>query len=454
MGNTSKSSRGERLRALMAVILAGGMMTGSAFADENAQLTVKSIPNVNIRMYGFVETDVINDSAQGLTEELDNAAVAKASTYAGQHHRTIISARNSRLGFDVGMPKTDGGLATNGVFELDFMGNQAVNAAPGTTPGTQTERDFFNNPTVRVRHAYLNMSYQDWNAKFGQYWSLLGWQPYYFPSEPIVQPAIGQFYRRFPQVRVTNTHVFNDAVSLETAFDAAKPADFDSGLTDYHAGLRVASTKIKSAAGLSSGSSMVGLSAGVSAAYIPVHTSSSTATGSAVVFDVHIPIIPSSDGKSMANNLSLTGEFGSGQGIGGLELAGATGGVGAVSSAVLPVGSTSGPLDSGIAGVDTNRNIQLIHFQTWRTNLTYVLPNPKWALGAGYAETRTTNLQVFGAGTGLIPRYQYYYGNAFYMPLSWLKWAVEWAQIKNTYNDANNRFAYDNRIQFTTYISF
>ena len=41
-----------------------------------------------------------------------------------------------------------------------------------------------------------------------------------------------------------------------------------------------------------------------------------------------------------------------------------------------------------------------------------------------------------------------------YLPLTWLRFALEWAQIKNTYNDSNNRYAYDNRIQFTTYLTF
>jgi hypothetical protein len=162
-------------------------------ADETATLSIKSIPNVNVRLYGFIENDLINDSTQGFTEEMDNNLVAKASTDAGLHHRTIMSVRNSRLGFDVTFPKTENGLATEGIFELDFLGNQAVNTTPGNTPGTQTERDFFNNPTVRVRHAYANITYNDaWNAKIGQYWSLLGWQPYYFPSEAIIQPSVGQ----------------------------------------------------------------------------------------------------------------------------------------------------------------------------------------------------------------------------------------------------------------------
>src|ERR1017187_9058107 len=92
-------------------LLALAMVAGPSFANETATLSIKSIPNVDVRMYGFVENDLINDSVQGLTEEPDNATIPKSNTatYAGNHHQTIMSVRNSRLGFDVTMPKTEYG---------------------------------------------------------------------------------------------------------------------------------------------------------------------------------------------------------------------------------------------------------------------------------------------------------------------------------------------------------
>jgi hypothetical protein len=433
------------------------ILGSQAHANENATLSIKSIPNVDVRIYGFVENDLINDSVQGLTEEPDNATIAKANTYAGQHHRTIMSVRNSRLGFDVTLPKTEYGLATEGIFELDFLGNQGLPTGPGaltSTTNAQAERDFFNNPTVRVRHAYMNLTYNDqWNAKIGQTWSLLGWQPYYFPSEAIVQPAVGQLYRRFTQIRATNTQAFmNGDWTFESAIDAAKPAEMNSGVTEEHAGLRLASTKYKAVAGLGSSTSMVGLSAAVSAALIPVRTATlGNDNGTIVAFDALIPIIPSVDGKNPSNTLSLVGEYSNGRGDGGLELAGATSGVGAITTVT---GGASGAIDSGIAGISSHGNLDLIHFQTYRTNLTYMWPGAHWANSLGYAATEALNLSEYAASTALIPKYQYYYGNVMYLPLSWLRFALEWAQIKNTYNDPVNRYAYDNRIQFTTYITF
>jgi hypothetical protein len=447
--------RGRRASQLLASFLVVGLAFGPVIADETATLSIKSIPNVNVRMYGFIENDVINDSTQGFTEEMDNNLVPKASTYAGQHHRTIMSIRNSRLGFDVTMPKSDFGLASEGIFEMDFLGNQGPNTAPGSASGNQTERDYFNNPTVRIRHAYLNLTYNDkWNAKIGQTWSLLGWQPYYFPSEAIIQPAVGQLYRRFAQFRLTNTAPIGDAWTLESAIDAAKPAEMNSGNTEEHAGLRFASTKYKAAAGVGSGTPLVGLSAAVSGALIPVRTASAgTDNGSAVAFDALVPIIPSKDGKDPSNNLSLIAEYMNGRGVGGLELAGATAGVPTPTAAQL---GASGLLDSGIAGI-VNGNVDLIHFQTYRGNLTYILPNAKWSTSAGYADVLALNINDYGSGAaalGYAPHMQYYYVNAMFMPLSWLRFALEFGQTKDTYNDPNNRFAYNNRIHFTTYLTF
>lgn len=435
----------EALSKAACSLLALAMVAGPSFANETATLSIKSIPNVDVRMYGFVENDLINDSAQGLTEELDNASVAKASTWAGQHHNTLMSVRNSRLGFDITMPKTEYGLETEGIFEMDFLGN----------PSATAQRDIYNNALMRVRHAYINITDDQWNGKIGQTWSLLGWQPYYFPSEAIVQPAVGQLYRRFSQMRVTNTQKLMDGDwTLESAVDTARPPELQSGVMEEHAGVRLASTKMKAVSGLGSSTPMVGLSAAVSGALIPIRTNAGNANGTVVAFDALVPIIQSSDGKNPSNTLSLVGEYSNGRGYGGLELAGAASGL----SAFTDTTGSGAALDSGMASKSANGNLDLIHYQTYRTNLTYMLPGAHWAASVGYAETQTLNMRDYAAAAGNIDRYQYYYGNVMFLPLTWLRFALEWAQIKDTYTNqgtgTNDRFAYDNRIQFTTYLTF
>ena len=67
MQNWKKALESMKRTLCFSLVLA--MLAVNVRADETATLSVKSIPNVNIRMYGFIETDLINDSTQGFTEE-------------------------------------------------------------------------------------------------------------------------------------------------------------------------------------------------------------------------------------------------------------------------------------------------------------------------------------------------------------------------------------------------
>ncbi|MDD5658365.1 MAG: hypothetical protein PHF00_14030, partial [Elusimicrobia bacterium] len=268
-------------------------LAGPAAAAESP------LRNIALRFYGFIQTDIIADTTAGFNEEQGNslvpprAAAPGAPNSAGRHHRTQTSVRNSRVGLDLGLPKADGS-DVRAVFEFDLMGNNAPNTQPGSSPKEQSERDFFNNPAVRLRHAFVSATRGAWNAKLGQTWSLLGWQPHYFPAEAIVQPGPGQLYRRFAQARITLTQVIKETWELETAADLAKPAQMDSGSPEFHAGARLASTRVKGASISGASASMEALSAAVSCAFIPVRTASlGSPTGEAVAFDIFFPVIPS-----------------------------------------------------------------------------------------------------------------------------------------------------------------
>ena len=461
-------------RAILTTV-AAALAAAPAFAAEPASLSVSKIKDLNVRIYGFVETDVIADTTGGFTEEQGNNLVPMRTgatpisgvnggvqNFTGAHHRTEMSVRNSRIGFDLTMPKTEGGLAPEAVIELDALGNNAPNTAPGAAAGTQNERDFFNNPAIRVRHAYVNLTYNDqWNAKIGQYWSLLGWQPYYFPGEAIVQPGPGQLYRRFAQMRVTNTCTKLDGWTVETAADIAKPAEMNSGTPESHAGLRVASTKWKAASISGAGTSMVGLSGAVSGALIPIQTNGiGNPVGKAYAVDFAIPLIPSSDGKDRSNNLVWMGEFMSGSGVGGLEYSGLTLGVPGVTAAATGAGTA---IDSGIAGVNNSGEAELVKYRAFRTHVQYSLPGGKWALSGGYAQVEGRNLSRFGNGSAaaiyatqaaLAPKIQFGYVSAFYDAASWLRFAAEANETRDTYNDAGNRRATNNRYQFSTFFVF
>jgi hypothetical protein len=447
------SRRNAVLAATLAAVLAAGPVAVPAAALEPLTIGTTSLKDATLRMYGFVETDNIYDTTQSYNEEQDSVAPQQRKAVAGQRSRDEMSVRNSRLGFEFNVPAQENGLSAKGVFEMDFLGNAGVNTTPGSAPGSQTEGNYFNNPSARVRHAFVDVTKGEVDAKLGQTWSLLGWQPYYFFGEAVVMPGVGMLYRRFAQARVTDTHVFGDW-TLESAADAAKPAEMNSGSPEWHGGLRVASTKYKGASIAGAGTSMVGLSAGVSAAMIPVRTQSAgNPMGNAVALDVLVPIIPSSDGKSRDNTLIWAAEGVTGAGLGGLEMAGLTFGVPGVTAA----GSNAGTaIDSGIAGVNTSgSNIDLIRMRSFRTHLQYTLA--KWSASVGYAQVEARNLAQFGAGASaltLYPKLQYGYISAFYDAASWLRFGGEINQTKATYNDPSNRYATNNRYQLSAYFMF
>src|SRR5579862_2195047 len=119
------------LRAAAGLLLALVMAAVSLQAAENVNVTVSKIKDLNIRFYGFVETDYTRDTTEpAFIEEAGNNAIPMRTTasggsgaatgvqnYAGQHSRNYMSVRNSRLGFDLTVPKTDSGIDTEGVIE-------------------------------------------------------------------------------------------------------------------------------------------------------------------------------------------------------------------------------------------------------------------------------------------------------------------------------------------------
>jgi hypothetical protein len=81
------------------LILAAALaLAAPASALENTTLSVSKIKDLNVRIYGFVETDVIHDTTQGFTEEQGNNLVPTRTpagkdapaAFAGQNGRTLV----------------------------------------------------------------------------------------------------------------------------------------------------------------------------------------------------------------------------------------------------------------------------------------------------------------------------------------------------------------------------
>lgn len=441
------------IRAL--VLLA--LLAPAARAAEPASLSLAKLKDTTVRVYGVLETDAISDTRQGFAESQANTLVPKdnaagAANFAGRHHRAQMSVRQTRFGAEVILPEASGWKAT-GVLELDLYGNDAPNTLPGAAPGAQSERDFFNNPAVRVRHAYVNLTRGEWNIKAGQYWSLFGWQTEYFPPEITVQATVGQLNSRMAQLRATYTKALPASLTLQAAAAAARPSEMSSGSPVYQAAAKLSASDWKGNVNYGFSGVLKDLSLGVSVEVTPLSTQGrGNPTATAAALQALVPLLPSSDGKSKANTLTFIGEAVAGAGVAGVELPALNFGVAGPTAA--QVGTA---IDAGIAGVNVTGNIEPIRFRSCRGALSYTLPAPKWGVAAGYAQVEGRNLDRFStaaAAAGIAPKLQYGFAAVTYDPKDWLRLAAQASKTRNTYNDAASRFADNNRLQLSAYFIF
>ena len=172
-------------------------------------------------VYGFAEADSIYDTTRSFNDSAGAAAVARASTQAGQNGRFTFGVRNSRIGLRLKAPEF-AGIKSSGMIEGDFLGNQ-----PGTpdqlftTPGTAgtysgtgstapvSEGAYFTNPAFRIRHAYVKLETPIIDILMGQTWQLFGWQGAYQINTVEIQGVPGEIYARTPQLRLS--HAFSAA---------------------------------------------------------------------------------------------------------------------------------------------------------------------------------------------------------------------------------------------------
>src|SRR5262249_28182402 len=149
----------------------------------------------SLTFYGFVEADFIHDSTESLNEVPGNALIARPTTYAGSHDRFMVGIRNSRFGFRIRAPEFHKVRASANL-EFDALGNQ---------PNTATEGQVWTNPAIRVRHYNLKIETPIFDILGGQYWSLFGWQTFYFPNTVEIMGMPNQLFHRDIQFRVSKT---------------------------------------------------------------------------------------------------------------------------------------------------------------------------------------------------------------------------------------------------------
>ena len=404
--------------------------------------------------YGFVEFDAIHDSTQpGLTSINDsqgNGALARPGSYQANNGQTLFGARNSRIGFKLNAPETDG-IKTSAVLEMDFLGNQPTSTA--------SQAALIGNPTFRIRHMALKMEDPIVDVLLGQYWQLFGWQSAFHPNTVEIQGVPGQVYSRAPQARLSKT-IKTAPVNLDIAIAASRPASRNSEEPDGQAGLKLTFNDWKGlhTAG-SAGTAVDGLSIGVSGLarrfVIPSLSGvgQSKTKGWGVSIDGLIPVIPATM-TSRGNALTLTGSFVTGSGISDYYT-GLTGGVG-FPAPPNPMMTTPAPtyaadIDNGMVTIDANGKIHTIDWQSYIIGIQYYLPpSGRVFVSANYSGMKSGNAASYvnAAGTAKIFDKSYWADvNLFCDVTPAVRLGAEYAYFHQTYGDGVE--AKNTRLQFS-----
>jgi hypothetical protein len=336
-----------------------------------------------LTFYGIIEADYIYDTTRSYDDHIGSSLVARDDTYDGKHQRMQFSIRNTRLGMRFDSPAA-ADVKASAVFEGDFYSPKAVD--PSDTP----ERDYYDSPTFRVRHAYLQLQDDYVDVLAGQTYGVFGW-----------------WFARSTQFRLShNFGAASGPATLTVAAAAVRPAQRDSGVPDGNAALHLTINNWQGVITTPavSGSTVQPAFLQVSGigrqfkanAFAPAPTeTSNTATGWGVSVDALIPVIPANGPNDRGNRLTLTGDFVTGTGIG--DLINVNGG------AMFPVLSnpaqtSPAPLydanvDQGLVTFDTQGRLHTINWQEFRIGLQYYLPpSGRVFITANYIQGHSDNM--------------------------------------------------------------
>jgi hypothetical protein len=355
----------------------------SAFARQPLALTIgEGDKQWSLTFYGIIEANFIVDSTRSYDERIGSSLVARSDTYEGRHGRTQFSIRNTRFGLNFKSP-TAGGFRPSARLEADFYG-------PKPTDTDTPEKDYFDAPTFRIRHAYMMLESDYIDVLAGQTYNVFGWQNF-----------------RSTQLRLShNFGAESGPVTVMLAASAARPAQRDSSVPDGNGGLRLSLNHwrgmITTAA--NSGSSALPMFLQVSGvvrqykvdAFTPPPTQTSNqATAWGVSLDALLPVIPASNSEDRGNSLTLTGSFVTGTGIGDLITAN-----GGALFPTLPNPAQANPpplytpnIDNGLVSFDNRGLLHTIDWQAIKVGLQYYLPGSgRVFVTANYTQAHSANM--------------------------------------------------------------
>ncbi|HTJ45952.1 MAG TPA: hypothetical protein VL463_27800 [Kofleriaceae bacterium] len=397
------------------------------------------------QLYGFMQLLSIWDSTQSFTEQAGNGAIAKDGTYAGDRGRSQISARHSRVGFKLKAPEYDG-IKTSAQVEFDFFGNQP----PGTS-----EASFYSNATPRLRHYFMKMESSTIDLLFGQTWQLFGWQGFAHPSTVEIQGVPGQPYGRVQQMRASKT-IKSDAWALDLAAAASRPANRNSVVPDFEAGVRFTAPKwtawrTAGATGQSLDAGGLGVSGIVRQLRVVDFANAAQndhATGWGVSIDALVPVIGATKEKH-AGALTLTGSFVLGQGIAD-QFSGLSGG--ATFPAPMAPATYTPDIDNGLVTFDTTGALTAIKWQSIIAGAQWYASSKAW-LSVNYSQMSSSNIGSLGLAPGKVfSSSRWADANVFYDVTPAMRVGAEYEYFMQHYEDGAEPV--NHRLQLTALYIF
>ena len=205
-------------------------------APKSSSKVQGAIGDYIFRLYGTILLNVSTSDAVVVGQELPLWALPGNSTVtfpdgstrrAGTVGDTIFTARQTIFGLQVSQKTATAGWNVSGLIEMDFAGSRPVD----TTPSTQAQNRFFNQP--RLRRGYVQLDHGDWRIVAGQDKAILA------PLDPIslshvatpLGATAGNLWAWLPQARVENRTKFGDTTLLVQAGILA-PSFGDARLND------------------------------------------------------------------------------------------------------------------------------------------------------------------------------------------------------------------------------
>jgi len=420
----------------------------------------------SVEIHGFVQADIINDSTQSFNETVGDGAVKQNGSVAGDNGWTQFSERNSR--FDFLAKDSVGGWDTKGYLECDLLGydptSSYATAAPGGAAPTNSEYKFYTQPTVRLRHAYLQADSDGWTILAGQWWSLFGWNMDYVLSTVTEAPVMATLYERTPQLRIMKTFGDPAGAQLQLAADLEKPDEVSSQVPNVNFGIRFLMNDFKARFCSATGAAkLMPFSIGLSERNSTItydnqglattFNQNATMTGSAIAADILLPVLPASEGKDDPS-IVLTGEWSAGAGdVDQFNGGGFNGGLAAVSAAA----GSGANLDPGILGVATaDGTIGFVQIQSINAEIqAYLPPSIGTIITLGYGEIFSPNVLGMVGGTWNDDKVMF--ANVMQDMTKEIRVGLEYATFDTHFATAGAHLsndATDNRVQLSTWYRF